>query len=58
MKSKEIKIFTEDSRSKEKINFYKNNKEVFDVGISAEKLRILSSESIPSGHKVEIKYNK
>ena len=35
----------------------KNNKEVFDVGISAEKLKILSSESIPSGHKVEIKYN-
>ena len=35
----------------------KNNKEVFDVGISAEKLKILSSECIPSGHKVEIKYN-
>ena len=30
-KSKEIKIFTEDSRSKEKINFNKKNKEVFNL---------------------------
>ena len=30
-KSEEIKIFTEDSRSKEKINFNKKNKEVFNL---------------------------
>ena len=30
-KSKEIKIFTEDSQSKEKINFNKKNKEVFNL---------------------------
>ena len=35
----------------------KNNRDVFDVGINAEKLKILSTKNIPSGHKVEIKYN-
>ena len=35
----------------------KLNRNIFDIGINAEKLKILSSENIATGHKVEILYN-
>ena len=44
-KSKEIKIFTEDSRSKEKINFNKKNKEVFNL-ISYSELNEIFSKKV------------
>ena len=51
-------IFTDND---EGIKFFeklkKLNRNIFDIGINAEKLKILSSENIAKGHKVEILYN-
>jgi len=51
-------IFTDND---EGIKFFeklkKLNRNIFDIGINAEKLKILSSENISTGHKVEILYN-
>ena len=51
-------IFTDND---EGIKFFeklkKLNRNIFDIGINAEKLKILSSENIATGHKVEILYN-
>ena len=51
-------IFTDND---EGIKFFeklkKLNRNIFDIGINAEKLKILSSENIATGHKVKILYN-
>ena len=50
-------IFTD---NEEGIKFFeklkKLNRNIFDIGTNAEKLKILSSENIAKGHKVEILY--
>ncbi len=35
----------------------KLNRNVFDIGVNAKKLKILSSENIATGHKIKILYN-
>ena len=53
-KSKEIKIFTEGSQSKEIINFNKKNKEVFNL-ISYSKLNEIISKKIKKSKKLKQK---
>ena len=54
-KSKEIKIFTEDSQSKEIINFNKKNKEVFNL-IYYSKLNEIFSKKIKKSKFIKLNY--
>ena len=54
-KSKEIKIFTEDSQSKEIINFKKKNSEVFNL-ISYSKLNEIFSKKIKKSKFIKLNH--
>ena len=51
-------IYTDNDEGKKFFKKLKKlNRNIFDIGTKAEKLKILSSENIAKGHKVEILYN-